>query len=642
MSESEIKPGMLVGPYRLGELLGRGGMAVVYEATHESIGRTVALKLLGGEVALDDAFVERFRREGRVHAALSHPNVVTVYEAGRWEQGLYLALQLVRGSTLAALIDRGVLTVQRTLNLFHQIANALDAVHGAGLVHRDVKPRNVLVAPDDHAYLADYGLTKYGDAASLTVTGHMLGTVAYLSPEVIKGRPATGASDLYAFGAMLFECLSGSVVFLRPSHAALLYAHTNEPPPQISARRAELPAALDDVFTEALAKDPESRPASAAALVAEVERILGENGALDLGPPPPLPRVLGDEDTTEGTTDSGEEAVAAGDGAGAKSGVAAAAARRPALAFIAGVLVSALIIGGAIAVIDDDGDDGRAAPATAGTVAPVPGAQVLGSALADPGETVDCRGKAPTATAPDCTLIQDELGEATLVVPQDGVVRRWGLRSAQGEFALAVLRRRGSGYFRIARSRNEFATDAGPHTYATDLAVEQGDRLGLEVITGSAVGIRPEAGATTGAWLPLLAGYIEPSKPGPAGELLFRADYLAGGKQRLPKQVTGSAAAHLADGKVVEHQPVTLRGRELIVELVQIGDVFKLDLLRGERRVARIDVPEISGKGEFLEFDVDVSDPAQFYVFFTWVGIQSERVISHYLVGDASEFFFVD
>ena len=225
-----------------------------------------------------------------MHAALEHPNVVTVYEAGGWEHGLYLAMQLVRGPTLAALIDRGALTVQRTLALFHQVAEALDAVHAAGLVHRDVKPRNVLVAPDDHAYLADYGLTKRGDASGLTVTGHMLGTVAYLSPEVIKGEPATGASDRYAFAAMLFECLSGAVVFPRPTHAALLYAHTNEPPPRISARRPELPAALDDVFIGALAKDPPSRPATAAALVAEVERILREHDALDLGPPPPLAR----------------------------------------------------------------------------------------------------------------------------------------------------------------------------------------------------------------------------------------------------------------------------------------------------------------------------------------------------------------
>ena len=206
-------PGAVVGPYRLGRVLGRGGMAVVYEATHESVGRTVALKLLGGELAQDAGFVERFRREGQLQATLEHPHVVTVYEAGSWQGGLYLAMQLVPGPTLAALIERGALTVQRTLTLHRQVAEALDAAHAAGLVHRDVKPRNVLVAPGDHAYLADFGITKAGDAPAQTATGNLLGTVAYLSPEVIKGERATSASDRYAFAAMLFECLTGTVVF---------------------------------------------------------------------------------------------------------------------------------------------------------------------------------------------------------------------------------------------------------------------------------------------------------------------------------------------------------------------------------------------------------------------------------------------
>jgi hypothetical protein len=644
VSDSTIRPGTLIGPYRLGDLLGRGGMAVVYEATHESIGRTVAVKLLSGEIAQDVAFVERFRREGRLHAGLEHPHVATVYEAGRWEHGLYLAMQLIRGPTLAELIDRGALTVQRSLTLLGQVADALDAVHAAGLVHRDVKPRNVLVAPGDHAYLADFGLTTAGDASSLTVTGHMLGTVAYLSPEVIKGHPATGASDRYAFAAMLFECLSGDVVFARRTHAALLYAHTTEPPPLISARRRELPAALDGVFVDALAKDPASRPQSAAALVADVTRILREHEALELGPPPPAERARSDEDTTAGTTDSGEEATDAAAGAHAAGGLTAVAGRRPLRTFAAGLLLGAIVAGVAVAVAGGD-DDQRAVPVAARAVAPLPGARVLGSDLAGSGKTVDCRGAAPTATAPDCTLMQDTLGGEALVVPRDGVIRRWELRSGRGEFALAVLRRRGSGYFQIARSRNEFATDPRPHTFATDLAVERGDRLGLVVIAGSAVGIRPKAGATTARWLPQLGGDIEPSKGGPDGELLFGADYLPGGAQRLPKQVTGAAAERLPDGKIARHRPVTLgNGRKLTVDLVKVGGLYKLDLLRGKARVSRIAVPDVIGDGEFLDFNVGTypSDRAQFYVFLRWVGSDSERVISHYLGGDANEFAFVD
>ena len=338
--------GVIVGPYRLVGVLGRGGMAVVYEATHESVGRTVALKLLGGELAQDAGFVERFRREGQLQATLEHPHVVTVYEAGSWERGLYLAMQLVPGPTLAALIDRGALTVQRTLTLHAQVADALDAAHAAGLVHRDVKPRNVLVAPGDHAYLADFGITKADDTGP-TVTGNLLGTVAYLSPEVIKGERATSASDRYAFAAMLFECLTGTVVFPRPTHAALLYAHTSEPPPRISARRCDLPAALDDVFIGALSKDPDGRPKSAAALVADVERILREHEALDLGPPaPPSVRAGGDDDTAGPARDATTEA-----GAGA---VAAGGRRRAARLLAVGALLGALVTG-AIALALDDG-----------------------------------------------------------------------------------------------------------------------------------------------------------------------------------------------------------------------------------------------------------------------------------------------
>jgi serine/threonine-protein kinase len=625
--------GAIVGPYRLGRVLGRGGMAVVYEATHESIGRIVALKLLGGELARDAEFADRFRREGQVQAALEHPHVVTVYEAGGWEHGLYLAMQVVPGPTLAALIDRGALTVQRTLALHRQVAEALDAAHAAGLVHRDVKPRNVLVAPGDHAYLADFGLTKVGDTSGPTVTGHLLGTVAYLSPEVIRGEPATSASDRYAFAAMLFECLTGTVVFPRPTHAALLYAHTSEPPPRISARRADLPAALDDVFIAALAKQPAGRPASAAALVAEVQRILLEHDALELGPPAPSPlRSGGGEDTTAPPRDATPPA----DGAIARSG------RRPALVFAAGLLLGALVAVVVAAVVDGDGGAGAGPAGVA--LAPLRGARVLGSDLARPGRTVDCRGARLTATAPACTIFQDGLGDATLVVPSDGVVRRWALRSARGEFALSVLRRRGAGYFQIARSRNEFATDDGPQTFATDLAVDRGDRLGLVMVAGSAVGVRPAAGATSGRWIPPLRGAIVPSEPGPSGELLFRVDYQPGGAQRFPKQVNGAAAARLPAGKILRHRPVTMRnGVKVAVDLVALDGLYKLDLRRARRRVARLDIPELAGQGQFTDFTVaadDISD--QFYVLMSWVAMNSERVISHYLGGNASEFDFVD
>ena len=176
--------GSIVGPYRLDRLLGRGGMAVVYEATHETAGRTVALKLIAP--GLDDPMLlQRFAQEGRAQATLDHPHIVTVYEAGASRFGPYLAMRLVRGTTLAGLIDDGALTTARTLELLGQIADALDAAHAGGLVHRDVKPRNVLVEDGDHAYLADFGLTRQGDATGPTLAGQFLGTIAYVAPEVV-------------------------------------------------------------------------------------------------------------------------------------------------------------------------------------------------------------------------------------------------------------------------------------------------------------------------------------------------------------------------------------------------------------------------------------------------------------------------
>ena len=253
-----VGPGTLVGPYRLERLLGRGGMAVVYEATQESIGRTVALKLVSEDLS-DPGFVERFRNEGRMQAALDHPHVVTVYEAGTSEFGPYLAMRLIRGTTLAGLIDDGALTGARTLNLLGQVADALDAANAAGLVHRDVKPRNILV-DGDSAYLADFGLTKLGGATGVTATGHFMGTLAYIAPEIIQGDPASAASDRYALAAVLFECLTGTVVFPRETQAAVLFAHTNEPVPLASRRREGLPPELDDVLIEGLAKDPATAP----------------------------------------------------------------------------------------------------------------------------------------------------------------------------------------------------------------------------------------------------------------------------------------------------------------------------------------------------------------------------------------------
>ena len=258
-----LQAGAVVGSYRVEGVLGRGGMGTVYSARHVEHGRQAALKLLASELSRDPDFVARFQREGRLQASLEHPHVVTVFEAGESEHGLYLAMQPVPGPTLAALMQERALDARRSLALLSQIADALDAAHAAGLVHRDVKPQNVLVGAADDAYLGDFGLTRLGGASGVTATGKLVGTISYLAPEVIRGADATPAADRYAFAAMAFECLTGNVVYPRQTEAAILFAHTSEPPPRASARRPELPSALDAVLERALSKDPAARPDSA-------------------------------------------------------------------------------------------------------------------------------------------------------------------------------------------------------------------------------------------------------------------------------------------------------------------------------------------------------------------------------------------
>ena len=289
----------MVGGYVVEGVLGRGGMATVYSARHGEHGRRVALKVLAGERNGDYEFVGRFRREGRMQASIEHPHVVTVFEAGESEHGLFLAMRLVSGSALATLMRERALDARRALALLSQVADALDVAHAAGLVHRDVKPENVLVGESDDAYLGDFGLTRVGGTDGVTATGNLVGTLSYLAPEVIRGGEAVPASDRYAFAAMAFECLTGTVVYPRRSEAAMLFAHTSEPPPRASRRRPELPQALDEVFERALAKDPAERPESAAALLDEISETLDRAGLGALGPPPPPGAAALEEQTVE-------------------------------------------------------------------------------------------------------------------------------------------------------------------------------------------------------------------------------------------------------------------------------------------------------------------------------------------------------
>jgi serine/threonine protein kinase len=280
-----LDQGTIVAGYRIDGVLGVGGMAVVYRATQLSLNRPAALKVITSVPGGDPAFLERFRREGQLQAAIDHPHIVTVYEAGQTEQGPFLAMRVVRGPTLKDLILSGELDAGRALRLLTQVAEALDAAHDVGLIHRDVKPQNILVGAHDHAYLADFGLTKAPGASGLTEEGQFVGTIDYVSPEQARGATATDSSDIYALAGVLYECLSGEVPFPRPNEPAALYAHMSEPPPRLSERRSDLPPALDDVIAKGMAKDPDDRPGSATELMQEAAQAFSSASAA-VGPPP--------------------------------------------------------------------------------------------------------------------------------------------------------------------------------------------------------------------------------------------------------------------------------------------------------------------------------------------------------------------
>ncbi len=268
---ADRRVGTTLGPYRIERVLGRGGMSVVYEARELSLDRTVALKVLAPELAEDEEFRARFSRESRVAAALEHPNVVPVYAAGELGGSLWIAMRYIPGTDLRALLAQGPIDLERTVGILRQVARALDAAHEAGLVHRDVKPANILLAAGGdplHAYLTDFGLTKRVTGPSVTATSEFLGTVDYASPEQVEGAPLDGRADQYSLGCVAFHCLTGAPPFSnRTETIAVLWAHVAEPPPKASERVGDVRSGVDEVLSRAMAKDPQDRYPTCEALV---------------------------------------------------------------------------------------------------------------------------------------------------------------------------------------------------------------------------------------------------------------------------------------------------------------------------------------------------------------------------------------
>lgn len=274
-----LEPTAIVAGYRIEEAIGRGGMGVVYRAAQLALDRPVAIKLIAAERARDPVFRERFKLESRLAAAIEHVNVIPVYEAGEDDGLLFIAMRLVEGTDLArALESEGALEPARAARLIGQLAGALDAAHAHDLVHRDVKPANVLLTRErpEHLYLTDFGVAKQvGASGGATAAGEWVGTLDYLAPEQIRGEEAGASVDIYALAGLLHHCLTGHVPFPRDADAAKLWAQVNAPPPAPSRLRPGLPPAIDEVIARGMAKDAKERFATAGELARACAGALG-------------------------------------------------------------------------------------------------------------------------------------------------------------------------------------------------------------------------------------------------------------------------------------------------------------------------------------------------------------------------------
>jgi tRNA A-37 threonylcarbamoyl transferase component Bud32 len=261
-----LRSGDVIDGFRIDDVIGIGGMAIVYRAEQISLGRPVALKVLTSKLTRDEVFRERFRREGTHAAGLEHPNIVPVYDSGEQDGNLYIAMRLVEGTNLAELIQTRGLSADQTIEILSPIASALDAAHAAGLIHRDVKPQNILITVHGHPYLADFGVAKGSNTEGLTATGGFVGSIHYASPEQIKGLTLTSASDVYALTAVLYQCLTGHVPFPRETDAGVMHAQLHDPPPTLpSSSRAD--SDFYSVLARGMAKDSGARYGHAGDLI---------------------------------------------------------------------------------------------------------------------------------------------------------------------------------------------------------------------------------------------------------------------------------------------------------------------------------------------------------------------------------------
>ncbi len=311
MSAPQPRTDTSFGKYKLTALLGRGGMGEVYEAFDTDKGRTVALKILREEYAQDERFRARFLRESHAAAMLQEPHVIPIHDWGEIDGNLYIDMRLVRGQTLHDLIKAGPLEPLRAVTIVQQIAAALDAGHAQGLIHRDVKPQNIIVTDADFAYLVDFGIAEVEGDVRLTMAGTQVGSFAYMAPERFNDEPCTPATDTYALACVLYESFTGTTPFPGNSFEGQIASHLSAPPPRPSVVNASVPAAMDDVIARGMAKEPDDRYGSAGAFGRAARRTLLTSGGLvdehadtqfaAISPPPPV-STTGEAVRTTGPT----------------------------------------------------------------------------------------------------------------------------------------------------------------------------------------------------------------------------------------------------------------------------------------------------------------------------------------------------
>lgn len=413
MGDSSLT-GTTLADYRIGRLLGRGGMGEVYEAVDERLGRTVALKVLSGPVAHDAAFRERFLRESRAAARINSPHAVTIHNVGEVDGRLYLDMQLIDGEDLQDLLHRtGPLEPRRTLALLEQIAEAVDTAHESGLVHRDIKPGNILIDRRGRAYLGDFGLAQAVGDTRLTGTGSAIGSFPYMAPERFGADPTGPAVDVYALACVLYECLSGRYPFAGGSIEQYIAAHLYQPPPALGAP-------LDAVIARGMAKLPEDRYPTAGAMIADARAVLDGRPSTPPLPPPPQdppvqPHLISGPSATVRDFDTftsgpvGSPAPQAGSGRGMLIGAGAVAA--------VAIVALAAVLGWSLGNRDDPATQPVARSGeTAVTAAPTPSASPE-SRTTVPSPTPTSPSPQVEASAPVTAPPAPATGDLGLTVP---------------------------------------------------------------------------------------------------------------------------------------------------------------------------------------------------------------------------------